>query len=114
MRKHLYCVKREKRMNKNSKIFILFFLIVFSLTITACTPTEKQVRKQLDSANYCKVSSDCVNIGPACPFGCQVYVNKLEQAKAERLLDAYNSKCVYGCLACKGVECQEGKCREIC
>ncbi|MGV8162044.1 MAG: hypothetical protein ACP5N2_01780 [Candidatus Nanoarchaeia archaeon] len=101
-------------MNKNSMLLAVITVLFFSLMLSACTPTEKQVRKQLDSANYCKVSSDCVNIGPACPFGCQVYVNKLEEIRAERLLDAYNSKCVYGCLPCEEVECQAGKCQQLC
>jgi hypothetical protein len=101
-------------MNKNSKIILISSLIIISLFLIACTPTEKQVRRQLDSANYCKVAADCLNVGPACPFGCQVYINKAEETKVNKLLEAYNSKCVYGCLACPGVECIDGKCEQGC
>jgi hypothetical protein len=96
-------------MDKKLVFFLALFLV--ALFVVGCSPSEKQIKRQLYAANYCKTTEDCVNVGPGCPFGCEIYVNKKEESNARTLIKSFESKCVYGCLPPKNVECVQGRCQ---
>ncbi|MGM0439305.1 MAG: hypothetical protein ACQEP3_02640 [Patescibacteria group bacterium] len=101
-------------MNKKY-IWLLIGLIVIALGIFAYNfPPEAYVSWKLEKANYCEVKEDCVNLGDKCPFGCYIYVNENEEKEMKKLLDSFESKCVYGCEQCLEVECASGKCQSVC
>lgn len=75
---------------------------------------ESIIENKIDEANYCEKDSDCVDAGSKCPFGCYNYVNKDEVDQIKELIEGYNSKCVYSCLSCPSVICNNSKCREVC
>ncbi|MFP4189542.1 MAG: hypothetical protein ACLFSL_00720, partial [Candidatus Woesearchaeota archaeon] len=64
-------------------------------------------------ANYCETDSDCVDAGGKCPFGCYVYVNKDKVEQISKLIQSYDSRCVYGCVSESEVVCENNKCKEI-
>ncbi len=98
----------------NKKLIVLIIL-VFIILIFSLYPkfNELNIKQQIEKANYCDANSDCINLGQKCPFGCCIYVNVNEVDKLSNLLLAYNSKCVYGCLSCEKVICENKKCKEI-
>lgn len=106
-------------MQKRNIIFISIFTIIlaiFIIVFSSLIPTlkEKNIKNEIIKANYCEEDSDCVNVGSKCPFGCWIYVNKNEVEKISNLIDKYNSNCVYGCLLCDNVKCEDKKCVAIC
>jgi len=71
------------------------------------------VRSEIDRANYCTTNSDCVDIGPQCPYGCGIFVNKNER---QRIQDRINAipltwDCFYKCQTKTAPVCLEGKCQ---
>jgi len=77
------------------------------------SPEEMQVpgvSGEIARANYCSVDSDCVDIGPSCPAGCVIPVNKREEARM-RAVVAADASCVYTCSPPGGsLKCIAGKC----
>ena len=103
----------------NKKIvagIIIFILIVLAISIFLAFPkiNESRIKAEIAKANYCEVDSDCVDASGKCPFGCYTYVNKNEVSRISQLIQSFDSKCVYGCLACPTVICQNNKCKEVC
>lgn len=103
----------------NKKIII--GIIIFSVLITSVTiffpytkVKESNIKSAIEKANYCIVESDCVDAESKCPFGCYVYVNKNEVEEISELIKSYDSKCVYDCVSCPTVICENQKCKEIC
>ena len=74
---------------------------------------ENQIKEQINQANYCNSEEDCVYVGSKCPFGCYIYVNEAEANRITKLIDEFDSKCVYGCVQSYGAECKNNKCVEI-
>jgi hypothetical protein len=99
------------------KVFapLLFIILIFLLSVFFSFPTESYIEKQIREANYCHIDSDCFYLEGKCPFGCHIYVNKKEASKIEKLLDSFQSGCIYGCVEkCSFVECDDGKCISLC
>ena len=78
------------------------------------SPVEK-LRGAIESANYCAIDSDCSPLGPVCPFGCGLVVNRNER---QRILDEIRAAPVkFGCYQkmykCRNdlPVCTDGKCR---
>jgi len=103
-------------MNKKNIVWIIIFLFGVSIIILFTLPKihELKIKTEIIKANYCENYSDCVDAGGKCPFGCYVYVNKNEVRKISQLIQSFNSKCVYGCLTCQTVICENNKCKEVC
>lgn len=105
-------------MSKKSKtllgILALFLLIVGLFYFVEPIAKKNYIEKQIVNAKYCKVDADCVDAGSKCPFGCYAYVNKNEVKRISDLIASYDSKCVYGCLACPTAVCEQGVCQESC
>ena len=73
------------------------------------------VRGEISRANYCAADSDCVDIGPQCPYGCNLMVNKNER---QRIQDRINAiPITWDCYAmhykCQNPApmCLDGKCQ---
>ncbi len=100
------------------KYFITIVLAVAALPVLMIIfnkdNKEEMIKKAILEANYCETDNDCVDAGGKCPFGCYAYVNKDEVDRIRTMIQDHNSACVYGCVTCKGVECVEGKCEEVC
>lgn len=94
---------------KNIVLFGLVMLLLFS----GCD-SKSFIQEEIEKANHCSDESDCALAGGKCPFGCYVYVNEGEVDRIKDLIEGYESKCVYGCVYCPGVECVEGRCVEVC
>jgi hypothetical protein len=100
-------------MNKKIIIGILIILLITSFFLYPKIK-EARIKSELIKANYCDAASDCVNAGSKCPFGCYNYVNKNEVDRISKLINSYDSKCVYGCLTCLSAVCEDHKCKEVC
>ncbi len=88
-----------------------FFSIIGLLALTACAPNEEQtVRAEIDAANHCEQSADCVVVTAVCPFDCYVPAHKDEASKLEARFQSYETTCQYSCLPVPAVSCVEGKC----
>lgn len=76
------------------------------------------LRQDIDRANYCAIDSDCSPLGPVCPFGCGLFVNRnerqriLDKIKAAPItFDCYNMmyKCRSDLPVCVDRKCQYSK-----
>lgn len=101
-------------------------VIVALLTITATvlfviyrqsrgSSVLEALRVDVDRANYCAVDSDCSPLGPICPFGCGLVVNRNER---QRILDEIRAApirfdCYQKMYKCRNdlPVCNAGKCR---
>ena len=102
----------------NNKIIIgifIFSVAMIGVGIFLAFPDikESQVKSTIEEANYCEVDSDCVDAGGKCPFGCYVYVNKNEVEQISKLIQSFDSKCIYSCVSPPEVICKNNKCKEI-
>lgn len=74
--------------------------------------------KEIRKANYCRIDPDCqdafADTGGQCPFGCFALVNISEAARIRGLVDSFKSTCVYGCMSCSGIRCENGVCTAVC
>ncbi|MDD3263338.1 MAG: hypothetical protein PHT94_00415 [Candidatus Nanoarchaeia archaeon] len=105
-------------MGKKRIIFISIFviIIIFVISFLSAIPKIKEeiIKNEIKKANYCEEDLDCIDAGSKCPFGCFNYVNKNEVERISNLIESYNSNCVYGCLLCENVKCEDKKCIPIC
>lgn len=89
-------------------VFTVILLFVWSLF------AEKFILRQIESANYCEVDSDCVLGQYGCPFGCGVYINKDESTKLGFITGVYDFltpvDCIYDCISPPLSECRSGRC----
>ena len=107
---------------KKKTIFIVFIAVIFVTLMFAFFARDKikaaYIVKEIRKANYCQVDSDCqdafAGTGGQCPFGCHALVNKSEVGRIKRLVDSFDSTCVYNCMSCPGVRCENGICTAIC
>lgn len=84
---------------------------------TKGTSVVEALRADVDRANYCAADSDCSPLGPVCPFGCGLVVNRNER---QRILDEIKAAPVtwdcfsvaYKCRSDLPV-CVDGKCRYV-
>lgn len=95
-------------------ISVILITLVTCLFLLAPNIKESKIKSAIEKANYCEVDSDCVDAGGRCPFGCYVYVNKNEVGKISKLIETYDSNCVYGCMLCPTAICENNKCKEVC
>lgn len=86
--------------------------LIAIVALTGCTSAsgEKVIQHAIDEANYCDTEADCVMVGSKCPFGCYIYSNAKESDRMTKMIDAYESTCVYSCLENFGVDCINNKC----
>ncbi|MDD4319016.1 MAG: hypothetical protein PHW10_01695 [Candidatus Peribacteraceae bacterium] len=80
------------------------------LLLSACAPSERQVKAELEKANRCEEAADCVLIGSKCPFDCYIYVHKDEAARMKAVVENFDAQCIYSCIQSTGVECEDNKC----
>jgi hypothetical protein len=94
---------------------IIFTVIIISVSIFLAFPIIKEtsIRSAIEKANYCVVDSNCVDAGGKCPFGCYVYVNEKEVEQISKLIQSYDSNCIYGCVSETKVICEDNKCKEM-
>jgi hypothetical protein len=81
------------------------------LLLAACAPNvEQAVRVEIEVANHCEQTADCVVVMAVCPFDCYVPAHKDEAAKLEATFQSYETTCAYSCLPVPAVSCEAGKC----
>lgn len=77
-------------------------------------PTQEEIEEILERFNYCEADSDCVDYYAECPFGCARGTNgkflDISKQIIENYRNAQQDLCAYGCVATKGVSCQNYKC----
>lgn len=104
-------------MNKKLMIICsLFFILGMIISYIFLVPILKEdsIKKQIVEANYCSEDLDCIDAGGKCPFDCYVYVNKKEVNKISKLIQEFDSRCVYNCISCQGAICENNKCKQKC
>ena len=94
-------------------IVLAVSIIVTSVFLAFSKTKESNIKIAIEKANYCEVDSDCVDAGGKCPFGCYAYVNKNEVEQISKLIQSYDSKCVYSCVSPSEVICENKKCKEV-
>jgi|GEM_PF-2800093 len=96
--------------------FVLVGFFLFGLYRQSTgTYAIEALRAAVERANYCTVDSDCTPLGPVCPFGCGLVVNRNER---QRILDEIKAapitwdcySMMYKCRSDQPV-CLDGKCR---
>ncbi|MEI8364161.1 MAG: hypothetical protein WCF78_01760 [archaeon] len=105
-------------MKKKFIILLIVTILVLSIgfILYKFSPTEKQVSKEIIKANYCSVKEDCISVGPSCPFGCSILINKNEEIRISSLISKYNGGikgCVYSCMELQGINCVNNKCEPL-
>ena len=98
-------------------VVILFFVQKLERTTAPLSQemsvTIENVQQQIQGANYCQTTQDCVVLEGKCPFGCYITINIAEKENLEPLLEKYETRCIYGCIALDGVICQDNKCAPV-
>lgn len=103
-------------MNKKITIgIIIFIILIIGISIFLAFPKikESNIKSAIEKAKYCEVDSDCVDAGGKCPFGCYNYVNKNEVEQISKLIQSYDSNCMYQCVPLSEVICENNKCKEV-
>ena len=95
-------------------LIVLLIIIIAVVFVSYPKLQESRIKAEINSANYCEIDSDCIDAGSKCPFGCYAYVNKNEVARIFEMINSFDSKCVYSCLACPIAICEDKKCKEVC
>ncbi|USN45006.1 MAG: hypothetical protein H6502_02995 [Candidatus Woesearchaeota archaeon] len=97
-------------------ITLLALLVVLGVSLFLSHPVREEafIREEINKANYCSVDTDCVDVGGKCPFGCYVYVNEAEVERISELITAFDESCVYGCVFCPSVVCENNACKPVC
>ena len=90
------------------------FLIFLNVLLAGCINAETKINNAIGDANYCETKDDCKLIGSKCPFGCYIYVNGVEAGRISKLVDSYESRCIYQCIQCTDVACVDNKCQAVC
>ena len=71
----------------------------------------KFLYEQIQAANFCKTSYDCVRTREYCPLGCDNYVNKSKAEDIKILMEKIESNtCMYDCSGSRYPLCKENKC----
>lgn len=79
----------------------------------------KAIWQEIQTAGKCKEASECVNIGPICPFGCNVVINANNQPAIEEKIHQFltleppkqKERCeAFDCDKAEFVECYKGRC----
>ncbi len=106
-------IKSEK---KTAVVLLLIIAALSTALIASQKIKELYIKQEIKQANYCEADSDCENAvrGGQCPFGCYAYVNRNEVNKVSSLINSFRSTCVYSCVSCLGVKCEDKKCQPIC
>lgn len=65
--------------------------------------------ERISKANFCTEDADCVNIGPICPYGCEILVNRIYEKELCKILTKA-SRCYYMCTQVGVVKCEASKC----
>jgi len=107
---------------KKKTIFIALIIVILAILISAFLVKDKikaaYIVKEIRKSNYCQIDSDCVDAfagtGGQCPFGCHAFVNKGDAERIKRLVDSFNSTCVYQCMYCPTTRCENGICTAVC
>lgn len=90
-----------------------FLLLLAGFVMFSCGPSQATVEQAIEEANTCTQTSDCVNLGSHCPFGCNVLVHTSKESEIRTLIQRYNSgnaQCAYDCIAIQGIACKNNKC----
>jgi hypothetical protein len=86
------------------------FLLLFPLLLVACASEEQQIRAAIEEANTCATTEDCVMIPGKCPFDCYILSNKSAASSIAKMVDEYESTCMYSCIEPPSYTCEAGKC----
>lgn len=90
-------------------------VVLGSTFLSACGPSEEEIRDEIEAANYCSRAEDCVDVGGVCPFGCQIPVNEAEADHIRDLLEEWEEApdgeaCMYSCAEPEPIDCVAGEC----
>lgn len=81
--------------------------------LLACV-TEGRIEDELEEANYCEATDECVSVYPGCPLGCERLINTHERERIESLIERYHKThrdtCVYDCVGLVNIRCEAGRC----
>jgi hypothetical protein len=83
------------------------------LTVPACSPSEEDIKEEIQAARACVITEECIDVGSTCPFGCSIVVNKQDADRIRDLVEGYSSNCQYDCVATQGVTCKAGRCEPL-
>ncbi|MFW0870964.1 MAG: hypothetical protein ACKKL4_00710 [Patescibacteria group bacterium] len=103
----------------NSKIVLIFIAILiigissFFIFSEPTNPTRANIISAIEEANYCTFDTDCVVLESKCPFDCYVYVHSNEAERISKLIESFESRCAYGCVAPPEVVCIDSRCTGI-
>ncbi len=88
-------------------------LLSLSVLCVACVSQEQRIKNDIARANTCDTENDCVLVGSKCPFDCYIYANAQEADRIRTLVDGFDSRCVYSCVASEGVACRNHRCEAV-
>lgn len=78
--------------------------------LVACNG-ERALRRDLEAANHCEQTSDCVVLYSKCPIDCYALVHADEADAMNARIEAFHGGCDYSCAERPAFACVEGKCR---
>jgi len=108
-------INQELKKTKINLVLALFTLLVLATILFTShrAVRESYISRQIAKAGYCEVDSDCVIAGNKCPFSCAITVNKKEATRIMRLVNSFDSTCVYGCIELRSAICEKKHCQPV-
>ncbi len=111
-------------MNKRLVVVSIIAVIVLAFVLAGQQKsplTEQQIKFEIEKANYCNAKEDCTPVSYACPFDCNIFVNKKEVSKIETMLRTFvpteqnlkRCSVMGACISATDVECKNNKCEAI-
>lgn len=110
-----FIIRRWQKSDTKAAIGLRVVLAVVAAGLfSSQTIKEGHIKREISKANYCETEADCSDAGSQCPFDCYAYVNRQEAGRISGLISSFRSTCVYSCLACPTVACEEHRCKPVC
>jgi hypothetical protein len=93
-----------------ARAFFVVGLGFTAVSLQACAPSDDAIQDDIDESGYCAAASECVPVGPECPFGCDILVNVAEADRIRQLLADHEDSCYYDCQGPGTIACTDGRC----
>ena len=95
----------------------ILLYIIFKVSPVSCLVDYSSIDKEIKSANYCEVDSDCKVLGLGgsyIEFGCYHFINKnVDEESLINKIDKYSNKCtriIDDCMPAPKPICINNKC----
>jgi len=90
-------------------VIVVLLAVLFYLVYKG--PNVNEINLEIARSNYCGSEFDCTEAISKCPFDCNIYVNKGDVDRVNKLIENFDSDCITHCSPPEGVSCFQNKCK---